>query len=225
MRDFIELTTVTLAALVMGCGGMGTAEFKLMDAPPAGVSSVKICVASVQAHVVDKDKDAKGDPADASIDDGSVAASGSDDAQEPNKWISFGLSGENGAPCKTIDLVQAQGETAAAKLGELELPEGKITQVRLVIDTSQPANNTVTVDGTVCNLDVAKVAQKGVKINHVFKAWDVDADDKQEVVLDFDLGESLKVKGTCGTGSGYELEPKLKLHKVKKNGAEISVSP
>jgi hypothetical protein len=192
-----SLVALPLVALAVACGGP-TAELKLMDAPPEGVTAVNIKVVSMQVHVVDKDKAKDADPNDSSIDDS-------------DKWVSLAVG-------KTIDLVAHQGEGAAEVLGQLDLPEGKITQIRLVIDTEKPENNTATKNGTVCNLDVAKVAKVGVKINHPFKALDTTAGSKHEILVDFELDKSMKEKGDC-----YELEPKLKLHKVKTDGKDVSI--
>src|SRR5207244_1108242 len=93
----------------------------------------------------------QGDPADDSIDDDS-------------RWTSAAVN-------KSLDLVAHQGESAAEKLSQLGLPPGKITQIRLVLDTSLPERNVVTrASGGDCALDVSNVARKGIKINHPFKA-------------------------------------------------------
>ena len=194
-----KLLVLICGALMAGCGGgSSSAQLKLMDAPPSGVTAVNITVASMQVHVDDKNSTKGGDPADGSIDD---------DA----KWVSLPVN-------KRIDLVQHQGETAAEVLGQLDLPEGKITQIRLLIDTSKPENNTATVAGKACNLDVAKVAKKGIKINHAFKALESKSGAKHEVFVDFELDKSLKSKDSC-----YELEPKLKLAHVKTDGKDQSL--
>ena len=114
---------------------------------------------------------------------------------------------------KSIDLVQHQGETAATVLGQLPLPIGKITQVRLVLDKTKP--NTAVLNGTECNLDTSKIPAKGVKINHVFKAFDSKNGSLHQMWVDFKLDESLKPAGNC-----FELEPKLKLVKVKTDGKD-----
>lgn len=162
-----------------------------MDAPPAGVTAVKIWVAAMQVHVDTKEKAMSADPNDASIDD-------------DGKWHSLTVN-------RSIDLVQHQGETAADVLGQLELPEGKVTQVRLVIDTAKP--NVATRGGVDCDLDTSRVAEKGIKLNHVFKAFSTKLGAKQEILVDFDLGTSMIESGAC-----YVLAPKLELRKVKTDG-------
>src|SRR4051812_13458455 len=100
------------------CGG-ATADLYLFDAPPAGVTSVRLTVASMDVHVDDTGKkDKADDAADGSIDD-------------DKKWQSLTVG-------KVIDLVEHQGEDAADDLGELDLPDGKITQIRLKLDLDAP---------------------------------------------------------------------------------------
>jgi len=181
---------LSLAGLTACGGSESTATFSLMDAPPPGVTAVRVMIAAMQVHIAKSDGPDMSDPNDGSIDD-------------DDKWVSLSVN-------RTIDLVQHQGETAAEVLGELPLPDGKLTQIRLVIDTGMPANNVATFNGTDCNLDVEKVAKKGVKINHPFKAFETQVAQHHQVLVDFDLEQSLKEKGSC-----FELEPKLKLVKVK----------
>src|SRR5689334_3566891 len=109
MRMF--LLVFSLAA----CGGTSH-EILLYDAAPAGVTAVTLFVASADVHVDDKaDKSVAQD--DASID-------------HDKKWETLEVG-------RAIDLMQHEGESAAEVLGQLDLPEGKVTQIRLQIDTSQ----------------------------------------------------------------------------------------
>lgn len=189
-RLFATLSVLVLAA----CGGQSI-ELKLMDAPPDGVSAVKLYVASMDVHVVDKDKAKDADPLDATID--------SDD-----KWSSLEVN-------KEIDLVQHQGEDAAAVLGQLDLPVGKITQIRLHLDTTKP--NVATFNGADCNLDLSKVDPKGIKISHPFKAIDADGG-KVEAWVDVELDKVLKPTKDC-----FQLEPVIKLHKVKVDDQDVAL--
>ena len=184
--------------LLAGCSSeeSGSIEVRLMDAPPIGVTAVKVHIAAFHAHVDNKDaKDA--DPTDDKIDDSA-------------KWVTRSVG-------RTIDLVAHQGESAAELLGELDLPEGKITQLRLVIDTTVPAK--ATVNGVDCLLDTTKVAKKGIKINHVFKAFEIGVGKKHTAWIDFELDKSL----TDDKKGCFVLEPKLKLHKVKRDGADLTL--
>lgn len=195
---FVGPAAALAALALVGCGGgESTATLKLMDAPTDDLKKLEVTVASMQVHVVDNDdKATEGKPDDATIDD-------------DEKWVSLAVN-------KKIDLMAHVGEGAADTLGELGLPEGKITQIRLVLDTGKAENNVATKkDDSTCNLDVEKVAKKGIKINHVFKAFQSKGGAKHEVIVDFELDKSLKDSAGC-----YELEPKLKLHKVKTDGVD-----
>jgi hypothetical protein len=203
MRSMKMTLALAVTALGLGCGSEGTtASFKLQDAPPQGVTKVEITVLSAEAHVVPEKEAKDTDPADTTVDD------------SPS-WVTLEIN-------KKIDLVAHQGEGAAVTLGELGLPEGKITMLRLKLDTTKGANNTLTNDkGEVCELDVEKVEKKGIKINKVFKAFESKGGTKSDVFFDFDLEESLKPKNDAKCG--FEFKPVLKLHKVKKDGAEVTL--
>ena len=148
----------TLAALVLAaaCSKGGTASFTLTDAASdiVGVTAINITLSSIQAHVAGKEESKEGDPTDTSVDD-------------DNKWVTLTPT------IKAFDLLKLTNDATAA-LGTLELPEGKITQIRLLLDTSKPANNQVALGTQICPLDTSKVEVKGVKINHPFKALAVN---------------------------------------------------
>jgi hypothetical protein len=194
----LESLAAGLALACIACDAGPTVTLRLMDAPPDGVTAVHITVAAMQVHVAGLDAPDTADPNDASIDD-------------DGRWSSLQVG-------RRIDLVAHQGESAADVLGQLPLPEGKITQLRLVLDTAQPEANVATLRGVDCVLDVTKVARKGIKINHPFKAFTSEAGRSYDVLMDFELDKSLKPKGDC-----FELEPKLKLHKVKRDGIDQSI--
>jgi hypothetical protein len=60
------------------------------------------------------------------------------------------------------------------------------------------------------------VPPTGIKINHVFKAF--ASDDDPMILVDFDLGKSLKASGDC-----YRLEPVLKLFRVRADGEDLAL--
>lgn len=186
-----------LAALALaGCTddpAESTAQLYLMDAPPTGVTSVIVHVASIQVHVDDKSKTTSDDAADSKKD-------------ADGKWRTLTYN-------KPVDLVLAQTETAAIKLGELALPDGKITQIRLMLDATQ--KNTAKVNDKTCDLDLSKV-KDGIKINHAFKALDVGVGKKHQAWVDFKLDEAMEATKDC-----YALKPVLKLTKFKTDGAEV----
>lgn len=192
-------TALLAAAAIAGCAedepAQSTATLYLMDAPPPGVTSVIVHVAAIQVHVDDKSKTASDDAADTKKD-------------ADGKWRTISVN-------KPIDLVQAQGETAAVKLGELPLPDGKITQIRLLLDNTQ--KNTAKVGDKTCDLDLSKV-KDGLKINHPFKALDVGTARKHEAWIDYKLDEAMEVTKDC-----YALKPVLKLKKFKTDAKEVTL--
>lgn len=194
-RAGLALAAAAMCALA-GCADEAadsTAELYLMDAPPAGVTSVVLQVASIQVHVDDKAKSAAEDPTSTAID-------------KDGKWRTLTVN-------KAIDLVQAQGETAAVKLGTLGLPDGKITQLRLMLDTTKP--NTATLNGKACDLDLSKI-KDGLKINHPFKALSTGVGQEHKAWVDLRLDEALEPTKDC-----FQLKPVLKLHKFKTSGKDV----
>ncbi len=191
-------------ALAIGCGGSNTATLYLYDAAPAGVTAVNVYVKSMDVHVETGDTAASttdsADPNDTSIDN-------------DGKWESLPVD-------KSIDLLQHQGQTAADVLGQVTLPDGKVTQLRLVIDPAQP-NTATFADGSTCALDTTLVARTGIKINHVFKAFQT-TDGHADVFVHFDLDHSLVAEGTC-----FSLRPVLKLEAggVQRHGKPVDLTP
>jgi hypothetical protein len=176
------LTSLSLVA----CSG-GSVVVELTDAPPdvGAIDHVYITLSEVEAHVVDKGDDSDGDPKNRDID-------------KDNKWQTVtARAGE-------IDLVALQNDVRR-ELGELELPDGKITQIRLHIDTSG-RNAVVLKSGEECPLDTSGVDPTGIKINHPFKALDPEGG-RMHVVVDFDLKESVDQAGECS----FSLKPVIKI--------------
>lgn len=191
------LAAALLAGALGGCASDGdsTLTLNLFDAPPAGVTSVVIQVASVQVHVDDKSKTSSADGSDSKLD-------------SDGKWQTLAVN-------QAINLVQHQGDGGAVGLGNLTLPAGKITQMRLMLDATK--KNTVKVGDKTCDLDLSKV-KNGLKINHVFKALDTSLESRHEAWLDVQLDKVLEATKDC-----YALKPELRLHKFMSGGTEIKL--
>jgi hypothetical protein len=192
----MKTTLMLLGVVSLSACGSTTAELLLFDAAPAGVTAVELFIATADVHVDDKDKDKSKEASDASIDN-------------DGKWQTLEVN-------RSIDLMQHEGESAADVLGQLELPEGKVTQIRLTLDTSQP--NTATYNGSPCDLDLSRVDAQSLKINHAFKALDTDEGDEQKFYVHVDLEKSLTAQGNC-----FRLEPKIQLTKVKIDGEDAEL--
>jgi hypothetical protein len=177
-----------LSFFLVGCGGNTTVTFELTDAPPdiASIEQVVVSLDRVEAHVAGED----GGPGDHAGDAG---------------WrIVTDHAG-------SFDLIALRNDVRAT-LGALELPEGKITQIRLFID--EDADNRVQlVNGESCALDLSHVPPTGVKINHPFKALDVEDSSWIRIVVDFDVADSLDQTGSCA----FSLKPVIKIKRVERD--------
>jgi len=198
-------TPLCLAPLLLLACGSTTVKVELTDAPPdmATLEHVLVTLSRVEVHVAGgdaDDDDEDGDDGKSSAKD----ASGDDDG-EGSGWRTVA------APAGTFDLVALQNDVRA-KLGELELPSGKITQIRLFI-ALDGTNQVVLASGETCALDLSAVPPTGVKINHPFKALDVEDSSELRLVVDFDLKSSLDQTGSCS----FALKPVIKLKHVEKD--------
>jgi hypothetical protein len=193
------LSVVGFASLALaGCGRGGTVALDLTDAPPdtANLEHVYVSLSAVEVHVVDKSEKKDGDPTDTTID-------------KDDKWR------EIVARAGTFDLLALQND-ATARLGKLNLPDGKITQIRLHIDESG-SNKAVLKGGEECSMDLSSVDKSGIKISHPFKALDVPEDATLRVVVDFDLKESVDQEGPCT----FKLKPVIKIKTTEVLAAEV----
>jgi hypothetical protein len=186
-------------ALAASCEGSGVVEIQLASttAPPDGVVSAVLSLERVDVHAKPKKVKVKGKKA--KKEKGEKKAK--KDKSQKGGWMTL-----DGAPAE-IDLVALQNDVRAT-LGSLSLPEGKVTQIRLIPD--RDGKNEVRLgDGTVCAIDLSQVGPKGIKINHPFKAIDVKAGKMREVVVEIDLEKSLE--RAEGEGCTFKLAPKIKL--------------
>jgi hypothetical protein len=187
-----------IALAIGGCGGGGALELRLTDAPPDtdNMATAVVTLSSAEAHY------ARGD------DENEIHV----DGQKKN------LSGEHGGDSwvrvsgepLSYDLLRLQNGVSEL-IGSIALPPGKITQIRLFIDPN--GVNAVTLkDGQICPLILDGVDPTGIKIIHPFKAMDIKDGRTLQVVLDFDLKESVDMTGPCA----YHLKPVIKIKSVKE---------
>jgi hypothetical protein len=162
------------------------------------IQSVKVTVDEVWAHV--DNKDAKDD------------VKGEDVSDNGDKWEL--VSEED----REIDLMTVRNN-ATKPLGELEMPEGKITQIRLKLkggtesgDRFRIAGAVTESNGTACDLSVPKSAiSPGVKISGAFKAMKIEAGGKYHAIINLKLTDT--TKESDGTTCVYKLNPVLKVKK------------
>jgi len=182
-----------IALAIGGCSNGGILSLHLTDAPPDtdNMSTVMVTLAAAEAHFAGGHFDAP----DGKADDGKDGHGG---------WVRV-----TGAP-KPYDLLRLQNGLTEL-VGELALPAGKITQIRLFID--ETATNAVTLkDGRICPLNLEGVDKTGIKINHPFKALPIKDGRTLEVVIDFDIKESVDMAAPCV----YSLKPVIKIKTVKE---------
>ncbi len=207
-RNLYPFGLGVVALGLVACNSSTKVTLELTDAPPATstIAHVFVSLNHVDVHVAgseeadgsDKSKGTTGAP-DATESEGGAA----DASDGPGDWRT--VTPKAG----TFDLVALRNDVRAG-LGELDLPSGKITQIRLFIDPAGK-NEVVLTSGQTCALDLTNVPPTGIKINHPFKALDVASGSKLDIVVDFDLSESLDQAGTCA----FTLKPVIKLKQVE----------
>jgi hypothetical protein len=214
MTPTSRLFGLAAAALALAaCGSNTRVALELTDAPPdtTTIEHAFVTLSRVEVHVAGDDDEAKGGTESAkngNNDEASVAAGGQGDADgtaEDGGWRTVTPA------AGTFDLMALRNDVVAT-LGELDLPSGKITQIRLFIDAAG-RNEVVLASGQTCPLDLSSVPPTGVKINHPFKALDVQESPKLRIVVDFDLDESLAQSGACS----FALKPVIKIKRVEKS--------
>lgn len=193
-RPLTRIAFLPAALLLAACGNTKV-TLELTDAPPAleTIEHVFITLERVEVHVAGGDED-DDEGQKESADHGNRAG-----------WRNVV------PPTSTFDLMALRNDVRAA-LGELELPSGKLTQIRLFI-ARDGKNEVVLIDGDVCPLQLDQVPTTGFKINHPFKAIDLQDSSKVNLVVDFDLTESVDQSGPCS----FRLKPVIKLKHVEKD--------
>ncbi|HEU0198972.1 MAG TPA: DUF4382 domain-containing protein [Burkholderiaceae bacterium] len=145
--------------------GMGTLRVALTDAPACGFDQVNVTVDRVRVH------------ASASADE----ASGG--------WHDLVVT-----PPRKVNLLDLTNGVLE-ELGQVPLPAGQYTQLRLVLRGNAggaPANSVVPTGGSEQPLDTPSAVQSGIKLIHPFT---VAAGDLADVVLDFDACKSIVRRG------------------------------
>ncbi|PWF49259.1 DUF4382 domain-containing protein [Massilia glaciei] len=191
---------VTLALAACGPGGpapektpslLGTLRVSMTDAPACGYAAVNVTVTKVRVHL---------NPTAVDTDAG---------------WTDITLS-----PAKKIDLLKLTNGTLEA-LGQAELDPGRYTQLRLVLDanTGNATRNSVVLAGTTAelSLDTPSALQSGIKLGSQF---DVVANQRVDLVLDFDACKSILTKGS----GKYALKPVVKVVPAALNGISGFIS-
>lgn len=193
LNKFSLITSLAASGLLAACSGGGSTtangslKVSLTDAPACGYDAVNVTVSKVRVH----------QRASAEEGDGG--------------WIDITLD-----PARKIDLLSLTNGVLA-ELGQVSLPAGRYTQVRLVLEPNTGNNvaNSVIPSGTSAEvaLDTPSALQNGIKRVNEF---DVTSGQQTDLVLDFDACKSVVTKGT----GNYALKPVIKTVPASLNGIE-----
>jgi hypothetical protein len=173
--------------------GSGTLRLALTDAPSCGYDSVHVTVSKVRVH---------------------QSSSASDDAAG---WSEIVLN-----PAQRVDLLSLTNGVLM-ELGQIPLPTGKYTQMRLVLadnSASQPLANAVRpTGGNEVALKTPSGQQSGVKTNINI---DIAENKMADFVLDFDACKSVVKAGGSGQ---YLLKPVVTVIPRYVSGVQGYVDP
>lgn len=196
------MSLVALAGMLSACGGggdgasvsqtAGTMRVSMTDAPACGFDAVNVTVSKVRIHQT----------SNASENDGG--------------WTDITLN-----PARKINLLNLTNGVLD-ELGQVSLPAGRYTQLRLVLEgnTGNRAANSVvpSTTGAEVALDTPSAAQSGIKLTGNF---DVASGQLADIVLDFDACKSVVSKGN----GGYALKPVVSVIPTVLNGIKGVIDP
>lgn len=192
---FVLLSSLFVAACGGGGGsssGSGTLGVSLTDAPACGFDAVNVTVSKVRVHQ-------------------SSTANENDVG-----WSEITLN-----PARKINLLNLTNG-ALENLGQVPLPAGHYTQLRLVLvaNSGNTAANSVVLSGTTAEIaiDTPSAVQSGIKLINEF---DVASGQRVDLVLDFDACKSIVTRGN-GT---YALKPVIQVIPTVLNGIDGFIDP
>lgn len=198
VRTFLGVLALAgLAACGGGGGGdvagNGTLRMALTDAPSCGFSAVNVTVEKVRVH------------------------QSSSAAETDAGWSEIVLN-----PARRVDLLTLTNGVLM-ELGQVPLPAGKYTQMRLVLASNSGANplaNSVVPTGQAeTALKTPSGQQSGVKANVNI---DIAANKMADFVLDFDACKSVVSAGASGQ---YLLKPVVSVYPRYVSGVQGYVEP
>lgn len=173
-----------------------TLHLSLTVAAAKGVETATLFVSRLEVHVDDVSHIDSADPKAELIDN-------------DDKWHKLELN-------QAIELAGLQSETTALVLGDVLIPDGRIDQIRLFLNSGKP--NTATVAGKVCDLALTKVPKAGIKISQPFKAFRSGRNLEHAMILHLPLDKALSAVGTC-----FELQPVFAVRKFQTGGKNVAI--
>lgn len=192
LRNSALLIAFSGALSLAACGGgdgepvqMGALSVSLTDSPACGFAEVNVTVNQVRVH------------------------SSSAAPMNGEGWSTITLS-----PPRKINLLELTNGVISS-LGETPLPAGHYTQLRLVLDrnTGSTTANSIVLAGTTTEIPLftPSAAQSGIKL---INAFDVVANQRTDLLLDFDACKSVVRRGN----GSYGLKPVIKVIPFVLNG-------
>lgn len=197
LRKMTLLAGVSTAALLSACGGgesstltYGQLGVYLTDAPACGYDNVYVTVDKVRVHA------------------------SSDAGEDASGWTDIPVELAN-AKVDLLDLTNG----VLAKLGDVTLPTGTYTQMRLILKPNTAAdplaNSVVPTGGTEMALVTPSAVQSGIKLNGNFV---VEEGATSELALDFDACKSIVKRGN----GSYGLKPVITMVAMSTGGEASS---
>lgn len=149
-----------------GSSGFGVLSLRLTDAPAQrDIHNVWVTVRGVSVH--------------------RSAGAGENDGG----WIDLALQ-----PPQRFDLM-ALRNGVMVDLGELSLPVGRYSQLRLLLSDAPGQNEAVFANGQRAAMTTPSASRSGLKVQHAF---DIQEEQRSELVLDFDAARSVVIAGNSG---------------------------
>lgn len=145
--------------------------------------------------------DAPGLYAQVNVDIHSVEVHYSDSSDSTSgSWVSLATN------AGVYDLLQLQNNITAVLADSVELPVGKINQMRLILGTD---NTVMLLDSSIVDLNLSSQMNTGLKFN---LNTTIEPDKTVEVLIDFDAEKSIVVQGN----GEIRLKPVIKVKSVNQ---------
>ncbi len=173
-----------------------TLTLKLTARLPAGVQTAALAIDRIEVHL----------GADSQLN--SIATT-SEEFDADGNWAILQVG-------RPIELAGLQSETNALVLGDVQLNDGRIDQVRVFLQDGTAS--TATANGKACDLAVAKLPKNGIKVSTPFKSFRSGRNLEHAMILDLPLDKGLVTAGSC-----FELKPMLAVRKFWTGGKAVSV--
>jgi hypothetical protein len=176
--------------------------FKATAPAPEGVSALQVTLRRFELHLVPEVGATPSDPADTSID-------------ADGRWTELNL-------LLPVDVTKTTTEAAAPKAGLLTVPVGRINQVRVTFETTDPKSHTATTATETCSLDVTAVPATGTKMAAAFRPLPSRRDQSNTMVLELDTAKSFTFDADTRC---WKFSPVVRLARAVVAGLDFPIAP